>query len=770
MAHKTERKFKPTLLCVVPPFSTTSAPAGAAYLLGYLKAHGCHDFDFLDLRLGIPDLYSPTYRYTGVFAESYVFDIPDLPLVLRLLNAFETGQSLVPERSPLFDKYCLQRGISPTYLVSYLRYTHDYLSAMFQRLPDLAFIGFSVWTTNFFTTLLAAAILKKRKKAPFVVAGGPQVTASEASAALALRSGLFDVVVLSEGEETLLEVYKQYSTRGSVPKGTEGTAYVDSSGALQRVERPLLRMGALPPPSFAEMNLQAYQEDPDYQTLPFQFSRGCTDKCTFCSERVFWRAYRPDTTDHAIDQIKLLQRDYGANFLIFSDSLLNGHQRRLVEFAEQLLAHSIAISWSGFMRADMDPQTAKLLARAGCNDVFVGIESFSDETLELMKKRRTKAQNVEALEAFLGAGIGVTAGFVPGFPGDTRESFVASVMVLKEVQDKYPGMLEIHTEPFLVQPNAPLYSKLSEMNLTARGWEDGYLDLAPRFRDISERVLCTVEGASQGIERLGRYRIVHTIKVDEPGRIGYTFDEDEDDVQSSVIFNFDHVYGGWHTAKRLSDSGHLYALLVNDDERKALTDSQDERTPAGLRRIAALLTKVEGRHLVPPTRKLPRVVRSCYRNTLDPLDRYAVSPFVLARSMGARKQVLVANVASGRWFRESAGVGRLIRYAYGRARSREQLARLAGTTARKAQAALFDKRLCNLLHRGTLVVCDTVNVARNSRRAVRTLEVEERPILLDVRTPAATFSNPDSRMRSGSAPRSLPGKSLGRPAFSYRAS
>ena len=71
------------------------------------------------------------------------------------------------------------------------------------------------------------------------------------------------------------------------------------------------------------------------------------------------------------------------------------------------------------MRAQMDIETARLLKRAGCEEVFVGIESFSDETLELMNKRRTEADNIRALRAFLTAGISVVAGFIPGFPLDS---------------------------------------------------------------------------------------------------------------------------------------------------------------------------------------------------------------------------------------------------------------------------------------------------------------------------------------------------------------
>ena len=88
--------------------------------MGYLKGKGCFEFDFLDLRLGVPDSHSPTWTYTGVFAEAYVLDIPDLPLVLQLLRAVDKGSSMALEQTPPFERYCLERGILPRYLRSYV--------------------------------------------------------------------------------------------------------------------------------------------------------------------------------------------------------------------------------------------------------------------------------------------------------------------------------------------------------------------------------------------------------------------------------------------------------------------------------------------------------------------------------------------------------------------------------------------------------------------------------------------------------------------------
>jgi radical SAM superfamily enzyme YgiQ (UPF0313 family) len=706
MRPAAERCFKPNLLCIAPPFSTNCPPAGAAYLLGYLKAHGCHEFDFIDLRLGAPDAYSPTFNYTGIFAEAWVFDIPDLPLVLQLLDRVRKGSALDWSRTPLFDRYCVERGISPKYLLSYLTALDNYFAATFAQIGRIDFIGFSTWTTNFLTTLMAAARLKRRPDPPFIVAGGPQVTASPSSAQLGLRSGLFDVVVLSEGEETLLNLYSSFSRTRGAPQGIPGTMWWDAgTGQFHQAERPLMRIGELPAPSFAEMHFEAYQED-EYRTVPFQLSRGCTDKCEFCSEWVFWRRFRPDAPDHAVENIKELQRDYGANFIIFSDSLLNGVPKRLVEFAERLLRERVEISWAGFMRAQMDLATAQLLARAGCNDVFVGIESFSNETLELMNKRRTKAQNIEAVEAFLKADIGVTAGFVPGFPGDTREAFARSALVLRELQDQFPGQLSIHVEPFLVQPNAPLYHKLEQMGLTAIGWDDQYLDTAPDFRDISSQVLCAVDGPSQGVERLGRHNMVRAIKTDEPISKDYSFESGAEESITIHAFVFDHLVEGWHLARKKSSVGHTYALLLADRETEQLKKLQEDN-PAGLEEstLTPILERVEGAHIVRPSRFEPRVVRSVYRRIPGEGCTYAISPFVIVRKMGwkQRNQVLIANISTVRHFRKTTLVGSLLASVNSEPRTDEELLRcwrdLGGRENQLRQI------VADLVENGTLVIC-----------------------------------------------------------------
>jgi hypothetical protein len=476
-----------------------------------------------------------------------------------------------------------------------------------------------------------------------------------------------------------------------------------------------MRLSELPTPSFAEMHFQAYQKDDD-RMVPFQLSRGCTDKCEFCSEWVFWRRFRPDAPDNAVEKIKELQRDYGTDFIIFTDSLLNGVPKRLVEFAERLLTEEVKIRWASFMRAQMDTETARLLARSGCNDVFIGIESFSDETLELMRKRRTKAQNIEAIEAFLGAGIGVTAGFVPGFPGDSREGFTQSAMMLRTIQERFPGKLSIQCEAFVVQPNAPIYNKLEQMGLIPKGFDDEYLDVAPDFRDISSKVMCSVEGSNQGFERLARTNMVKAIMTDDVAIKDYSFDSGAEETLTLHAFDFDHLVEGWHLARKKSSVGHEYGLLLTQKETEELEELQAADPIIGPAEsvVTPILERVEAAHIIPPSRFSPRVVRSVFCQGPKEGSVYAASPFVIVRGMGwkQRRRVLIANLANERHFLEPAIAAPLLSFVNSKPRTEEELQRFWDELG--CSRNLLRKTLADLLQNGTLVICEVREESRVS--------------------------------------------------------
>jgi radical SAM superfamily enzyme YgiQ (UPF0313 family) len=494
------------ILAVVPPYTISGPPAGIAYLLGALKANGVHDIGFVDLRLGGPDWPSLTYSAIGTSGQNYIFDVPDLPLILHLLRSRSTEVWNDFAQWPWVRSYCRSRSLSPAVLGASLRRTQQQLARWASGLDGTIIVGFSTWISNYLTTLMAAAELKRLPKPPYIIFGGPQCSDSEIAADLAVASGLVDAIVVGEGEQTFLELQSRVdpvsrTLSGPVPPGTK----VLQDGAVHYSgRRKLMRLDEAPLPDFDAMDLDVYSDR--VRQISFQLSRGCTDKCEFCSEWVFWERFRSSSPAATVERLHELQRRTGYGHVTFSDSLLNGTGRRLVAFAEQVLASNLHFSWSGFARADITRPIARLLSRAGLRHVFVGVESLSDDTLSSMNKRRESADNINAIEAFLEAGISVAAGVVAGFPGDSRDAFENTARILRSYIKQHPTRFQVSVEPFVVTPSATIYKKHNEFGLSLVRWEDEVTEMVPELAPIARRCMVTVEGEDQMSERKRRFR------------------------------------------------------------------------------------------------------------------------------------------------------------------------------------------------------------------------------------------------------------------------
>lgn len=667
-------KFSTNMLMIVPPYMIGGPPAGAAALLGYLKAMGCHDFDFLDLRLWAPAFtftpmdHAPTFRYAGVFAENFVVDVPDLPLVLELLQSHQKHhRPLIGSISSLFRRYCRERLREPEWLWSYLTRMERFLRTIFEQLPELDFAGFTVWPSNYLTTLLGAAILKERRSAPFIVAGGPQVTESRSAAMLGLKSGLFDVVVLGEGEATLLELYDRYrSERGNPADPLPGALVLDKRGEFKELGRPLLPLSKLPLPSFVEMDLDAYS--PRHRTITSEISRGCINRCSFCSEWVFWRHFRTIMPQQAADRISELKSLYNFRRVAFTDSLVNGDKNQLRRFAELLIERNLGFEWSAYMRAEIDDESAELLYKAGLRNAFIGIESMDDQTLDLMKKSRTGEDNLKAVTSLLTHGIAVELGIIPGFPGDTRKRFLSTIDDLEDLMRQHPGQLSVSLAPYTLTPGQPIFGDLEAFGLTTKAWDPEYLEIAPQYYSITKNIPCTVSGNNQGVERMGqmallefvarKYKRLATGLQQEGSSKAEPFSIWQIPLTSSQ-FQLTGILEGWHLGILVSETGGLYGAILSDQElgefrrlrylaacEFAGTLHLDE-LPKSI--FGEFFKKIEQNHLLAPS-PLPRISRFCGLSGIEEDYRLAISPHAVARVIqsSSGERLVVANIISMR--------------------------------------------------------------------------------------------------------------------------
>ena len=81
------------------------------------------------------------------------------------------------------------------------------------------------------------------------------------------------------------------------------------------------------------------------------------------------------------------------------------------------------MKWSCLSRSSgIDGEVAGLMKAAGCRRVYLGLETGCEETLQLMNKKTTVEEGVQAVHHFKQAGIEVAGFFIVGYPGETTDS------------------------------------------------------------------------------------------------------------------------------------------------------------------------------------------------------------------------------------------------------------------------------------------------------------------------------------------------------------
>ena len=213
----------------------------------------------------------------------------------------------------------------------------------------------------------------------------------------------FDVAVIGEGEQTMLELVNQFIKDGDLSQ-VKGIAYREkSTGQIKRTPQRGLNgdLNTFPSPSRELFDNDAYKEYYSkkfgYTTTAIMTSRGCPFSCDFCSKPVFGNEFRARTAVHVADEIEEVI-SLGYSRIWFADDCFTLDRSFLIGICDEIIKRGLKIGWECLSRVDtLDSETADKMKQAGCIRMFFGIESGNDSILTLMKKQITTKQVYKAL-------------------------------------------------------------------------------------------------------------------------------------------------------------------------------------------------------------------------------------------------------------------------------------------------------------------------------------------------------------------------------------
>jgi radical SAM superfamily enzyme YgiQ (UPF0313 family) len=182
----------------------------------------------------------------------------------------------------------------------------------------------------------------------------------------------------------------------------------------------------LPPPNRSIWSLPHTNEQPLW--VPFQTRRGCPMNCSYCSTAAIeGRLIHRRDLDHVIYNLTELA-SAGFDQLFFVDNTFNLPASYAKALCERILDAGIDIRWRAIIYPwRIDEALVAGMARSGCVEVSLGLESGSDRILKSMHKKFLTSDIRHAAELFKAHGIRRMGFLLLGGPNESEESVAESL-------------------------------------------------------------------------------------------------------------------------------------------------------------------------------------------------------------------------------------------------------------------------------------------------------------------------------------------------------
>ncbi|OGQ57039.1 MAG: hypothetical protein A3J24_10565 [Deltaproteobacteria bacterium RIFCSPLOWO2_02_FULL_53_8] len=154
-------------------------------------------------------------------------------------------------------------------------------------------------------------------------------------------------------------------------------------------------------------------------------SRGCPHDCHYCSVTTFWgKGFRYRPVEEVVEELRSLEK----GLVFFADDNLYGNKVYAKKLFKAIAPLKKKWSCQGDSLIANDPELLRLAAEAGCQWIFIGIESISQKNLAQMRKSFNKvSQYKESFKKIQAAGISIFGSFIFGLEEDDQSVFKDTV-------------------------------------------------------------------------------------------------------------------------------------------------------------------------------------------------------------------------------------------------------------------------------------------------------------------------------------------------------
>ena len=321
----------------------------------------------------------------------------------------------------------------------YLLHLRDELAGSFldsvqQRILGLkpAVVGFTATYNQVMASLAMGRRLKRAQPSLRVLLGGACLDGEMGPEYHRALTDAVDHVFVGEADESFREYLDRLQDNRPATE-IPGVTWNDGGSIRFRPPRALANMNKAAVPDYGDFFDEADRVRRasgvafTVTDLPFESSRGCwwgqKSQCVFCGINNEIMAFREKSADRVVEEIVYLSRQYQVMRFAASDWIISKRSRRTIFERLSKLGYDLECFYE--TRADMAKDEIAVMRDAGITSVQPGIESFSTELLELMRKHTSRIRHVQFLRWCLEYGINVFYNILAGFPGERSEWYLA---------------------------------------------------------------------------------------------------------------------------------------------------------------------------------------------------------------------------------------------------------------------------------------------------------------------------------------------------------
>jgi anaerobic magnesium-protoporphyrin IX monomethyl ester cyclase len=314
-------------------------------------------------------------------------------------------------------------------------------------------LGISCLSHHLPMVISSLEIFKEQNSRSTVILGGLGPAGSPVE--LLETFPFIDIIVEGEGEGTLCSVLEHLGNDSL--REVRGISFRRGSEIMRTppAER-IADIDSLPFPAYDLVDLSITHR------TNIITSRGCPLSCTFCSASMFWaRSTTRRGIASIIDEISSLYHSRNVRRFRIDDDLFVNRRERVIEFCDALQSHGLAIDWGCYGRVDrMDPELLERMSRAGCSEIYFGVESGSNEVLRRINKGFTIEAALDSIRLTARFIPKITCFFIWGFPFEHWDDFLKTLNAMVYLREKLGVILQYR---FLVPyPTIPLYEEFKD--------------------------------------------------------------------------------------------------------------------------------------------------------------------------------------------------------------------------------------------------------------------------------------------------------------------